>query len=72
MTSRSSGYRAVCRLCQTVLVSSTPNGAFVDFGVAVKAMHAHLIHSCDAAIGINKRAREIVADTSIEVVEGVA
>jgi hypothetical protein len=72
MTSRSS-YRAVCRLCQTVLVTCTPHGAFVDYDVAVKAMDAHLKNSCDQSGDLlNRRGREIVAETSIEVIEGVA
>jgi hypothetical protein len=70
--SSSTTYRAVCPLCQTVLVSSDRGGGSMDFAVAIKAMHAHLTHSCDKADGIGKRQRELVADNSIEAIEGAA
>lgn len=71
--SAQSGYRPVCRLCQSVLVSSMPHGRFDDYRRAVKAMQGHLLYTCDAASSsMSNRERELVAEDSIEVVEGVA
>lgn len=66
------GYRAVCPLCQTVIVSPLPRGTFREYGVALKAVHAHLRHSCDKAAGLKRRSLEAVADHSVEAIEGAA
>lgn len=68
-----SGYRAVCSLCQTVLVSSLPHGRFRTYEEAAKVMHAHLIHRCEQVREpLRPREREHVAHQSIEVIEGAA
>lgn len=72
MTSPSSGYRAVCPLCETVLVSSEKDGAFAKYNVAVKAMRGHLKFSCEKAQGEKPRTLEILSDAGIEVIEGAA
>jgi hypothetical protein len=75
MTSPSSGYRAVCPLCKTVLVTVAPRGVFADFDAAVKAMRGHLRFSCDVQDTLppmSKRELEIVSENSIEAIEGAA
>ena len=72
MTSPSSGYRAVCPLCKTVVVSSAPGGTFTEAGAAIRAMHGHLVFSCDAANGLKRSEREQAAENCVEAVEGAA
>lgn len=67
------GYRAVCSLCQTVLVSSMPHGRFESFEAAARVARAHVLHRCEKVTGTPKgRELDALADNSVEVVEGVA
>lgn len=67
------GYRAVCPVCKTILVSAMPHGRFLTFQEAVRVNRAHLIHRCD---GVKKeltdRELDIVSEAGVEVVQGAA
>lgn len=68
-----SGYRCVCSLCQTVLVSAMPGGTFPSFEDAARVARAHLVHRCDHVTRkLSDRELDIVADAAVEVIEGAA
>lgn len=65
-------YRVVCPLCRAVIVSSTKSGTFADVGIAIRAAHGHLKHSCEKGQFYKPRAIMAMAENSVEIVKGAA